>query len=203
MAAHTSIQDSWQWFPEYKGALANGDEFIVMKGGKAYRASREQVRQGMGLGWVWYTDSVHTSDSRQTITADTRTLITIDQLGAGSEIRFKDGIPAETYSNNTLYPQAVGETYELRLQFKLSPTASSGGEYIVVDLDIGSGAPDLIYEEARALVKGQSVTDPIMLTIPIFCLEKFFFNGGKFYITPSIGIELWDKAIFIQRVSQP
>lgn len=203
MAANTNIQDDWQWFPDYQGPLTNGDQFIIVKDGVSYKATREQVRQGMGLGWVWYTDSQHTSAAKQSITADTRTLITINKLGAATETRFRDGIPVETYNSNTLFPQAVGETYELRLQFKISPTASSAGEYIVVDLDIGDGGSVLIYESTRPLAKGQGVTDFVTLPIPIFCLETFFANGGKFYITPSVGIQLWDKAIFIQRVSQP
>lgn len=203
MSANTDIQDSWRFFPEYQGPLTNGDQFIIMKDGKAYKATREQVRQGMGLGWLWYTDSLHTTSNRQTILADARTLITIDKLGAATETRFQDGIPLETYNNNTLYPQAVGETYELRIQFKISPTAAATGQYLNLELDIGDGGSVIVYEESRPMVKGQGVTDLVTQPIPIFCLETFFANGGKFYITPSVGIEMWDKAIFIQRVSQP
>lgn len=203
MSANTTIQDSWEFFPEYKGPLTNGDQFIIMKHGVAYKATREQVRQGMGLGWLWYADSVHTTSNRQAITAGTRTLIRIDKLGVATEVRFKDGIPIETYDNNTLYPQAVGETYELRLQFKLSPTASATGQYINLELDIGDGGSVVVYEATRPTAKGQGITDSNTFAIPIFCLETFFANGGKFYITPSVGIELWDKAIFIQRISQP
>ena len=203
MASNIDIQDTWRFFPEYQGPVSTGDGFIIMKDGKAYKATREQVRQGMGLGWLWYTDSVHTTSNRQAITAGTRTLITIDKLGAATDTRFQDGIPLETYDNNTLYPQAVGETYSLRLQFKISPTASATGQYINIELDIGDGGSVIVYNQTRPTAKGQGVTDLVTLPIPIFCLETFFANGGKFYIIPSVGIDLWDKAIFIQRVSQP
>lgn len=202
MSENIKMQNAWGWFPPYKGTPGRASEVALWEGGVVYRATQDQMRRADGRGWVWLTDSVHTTSNRQAIAADTRTEITIDGLGAATDTRFRDGLSLDVWADDKLRPQAVGETYLIRLQMKISPTASSAGEYYEIDLDVG-GALGVIWEASNSMVKGQSVTDFISVTIPVFCLETFFANGGSFNFTGSVGVQLWDKAILIQRMSQP
>ncbi len=202
MAENKNLADDWRWFQPYRGVPSRDAEVALWEGGKVYRTTQDQMRRADGRGWLWLTDSVHTSDSKQAVTADTKTRITIDGEGAATDTRFRDGLPISVWAGDTLTPQAVGETYLLRLQMIVSPTASSTGEYFRLHLDI-SGDLGVVWEATRPLLKGQGNEDFISAAIPIFCLETFFANGGEFYFTPSVGVNLWDKAIMIQRMRQP
>jgi hypothetical protein len=196
------LQDSWQWLTPYKGTPPRTSEVTLWDDGNLYRATQDQMRRADGRGWVWITDGTNTSGNKQSITADTRTLITIDGEGAATDTRFRDGLSLAVWSDDALRPQDTGETYMLRLQMKISPTTSSAGEYLELDLDVG-GDLGIIWQNSQTIPKGQGVTDFISVSIPVFCLETFFTNGGQFYFTSSVPVNLWDKAIMIQRMSQP
>lgn len=202
MSQNTRLSDDWPWFPPYNGTPSAAAEVPLWENGRVYRATQAQMRRADGRGWLWYTDATHTAASKQSISADARTLFTVDGAGAATDTRFRDGLPVSVWASNTLQPQAAGESYSLRLQYKAQPAVSGAGEYITLQLDIG-GTLATIYEETRPILKGSSVVSSFVYAIPVFCLETFFANGGQFYVTPSANITLWDKAIFILRTSQP
>lgn len=199
MSANSEIADDWTWFPEYQGILAADAELIAMQGGKAYRVTQANLRRSIGLGWAFYADSVHTSSNKQSISAGVRTQITIDKLGDLTETRFRDGLPDGVWAGNKIVPQSIGESYMVRLQFRASEDTSSSGQYLTIELDIGS----VIWSDTVALAKGQGVEQYISLAIPIFCLETFYANGGAFYVTPSDDVQIWNKFVMLQRISQP
>lgn len=201
MTANYTIEDDWSHFPQYAGALAETGEFIVVDGGMSFRVSMRQVRQGVGLGWGNFSDSANWADNKLTVSSETRTLYTVDGLFSLTETRFIDGLTSAVWSGNKITPQAVGETYIARLTFQASKATSSTGSYLTVDLDVGFDDP--IFAQYVLLIKASGATQNISVTIPIFCLETFFANGGSFYITPSEQLQVWNKSIFIQRISQP
>lgn len=157
---------------------------------------------GEGPGWVYYKDSVHTDDSRQTIAATTRTLFTVDGLASSTETSYRDTLPTDVWSSNTINPAAIGESYSIRIDIRVAPTVTGDG-YIELDLDIGSGSPIKIVESRQDLQKGNGITHKFTAGFPIFCLTTFNTNGGKFYLTPSINCEVWNRGVFIQRTYSP
>jgi len=155
-----------------------------------------------GTGWIYQADSLHTTGSRQTISAGTRTLLTVDGLGATTEEGFSNTLPVDLWDTNTINPAAIGEVYSLRLGMSVAPTVVGDG-YIELQLDIGSGSQINILNRRLSLQKGNGVEHAFSDGFPIFCLATFNTNGGKFYITPSINVEVWNKSLFLQRTYSP
>jgi len=155
-----------------------------------------------GSGWIFEADSVHTTGSRQTILAGVRTLFTVDGLGGTTEESFSDTLPTDLWDTNTINPAAVGEVYSTRVGINIAPTVVGDG-YVELELDIGSGSQIIILDRRLTLQKGSGVTHGFSAGFPIFCLATFNTNGGKFYLTPSINVEVWNKSIFLQRTYSP
>lgn len=156
-----------------------------------------------GAGWGFWADAEYTTSSRQTISTSTRTLFEVDGLGGTTETGYLSTVPATVWSgDNTIMPTEVGEAYSVRIDCAVAPTASSTG-YVELQLDIGSGSQINIVARRLNLAKGQGVTHSFSIAFPIFCLDTFNANGGKFYMTPSVSIELWDRRIFLQRTFSP
>jgi hypothetical protein len=157
---------------------------------------------GSGPGWVYYDDSVHTTGSRQTILAGVRTLFTVDGLGPTTETGFRATLPTDVWESNTINPAVIGETYSARTSLNVAPTVVGDG-YVSAQLDIGSGSEINILERRLTLQKGSGVTHSFNTTNALFCLATFVANGGKFYITPSINVEVWGRTIFLERSYSP
>jgi hypothetical protein len=155
-----------------------------------------------GTGWVYEADSAHTTGSRQTIAAGTRTLFTVDGLGGTTEESFSGTLPTDIWGTNTINPAAVGEAYSIRIGLSVAPV-SGGVGYVELQLDIGSGSEINILERRLALQKGVGETHIFSVGLPIFCLATFNTNGGKFYLRPSGNVEVWGKSIFLQRTYSP
>jgi len=155
-----------------------------------------------GTGWIYEADSVHTTGSRQTISADTRTLFTVDGLGGTTEEGFSNTLPVDLWDTNTVNPAATGEVYQVRIGIQIAPTVVGDG-YVELELDIGSGSQIIILDRRLSLQKGSGIAHGFSAGFPIFCLATFNTNGGKFYITPSINVEVWNKNIFLQRTYSP
>lgn len=74
-----------------------------------------------GEGWVYWQDSDRTRGSATTIAANTRTQITIDGDGTGSDDTYIDTIPRTTktlLSNSKVMPSELGDLYLVRFGFK-------------------------------------------------------------------------------------
>lgn len=156
-------------------------------------------------GWAYWFDSVHTDVSPQTITAGTRTLLTVDGLGTTTELSNLHTVPSTVWdtSTSTMQPTAVGEEYDVRVAFTAIPTTVSQGEYLTLELDIGSGSQINIITETLPLLKGSGVNNVFSRPLDVFCLTTFNTNGGKFYVTPSVNMDLHSKSIKISRKFKP
>jgi len=164
----------------------------------------EEVRAPFNGGWLNYADATHIEGSPQSIGADTPTLLTIDGEGATSEQRYRRGVDPAVWnaSTNTFQPNAVGEAYLVRITMRVAKLSSSDTT-VELDLGIGLGFSTIIADERKPLTKGQGVTDNLSFTFPIFCLETFGLNGGRFFITATENVTIWNKAIFVQRLFTP
>ena len=157
---------------------------------------------GTGGGWATYQDSIYTEGARQTISATTRTSYAVNGLGATTNTDYLRTVGAGIWDGVTLQPFAVGEAYSLRIDFSAAPTQVGDG-YLELELDIGSGSEINILERRLSFSKGSGVTHNFSAGFPIFCLGTFNTNGGKFWLTPSINCEVWNRRIFIQRTFNP
>ena len=150
-------------------------------------------------GWGYWQDNANRTGNRQLITADTRALFTVDGLGENTNTDFLGDMPSSVYNGNTIMPNGVGNTYTVRIDYKASSNSVSQGEYCEVALDIGDGGVIEILDDRFDLAKGSGNTHIFSRTYQIFCLDTFNANGGKFYITPSISVDIWDRAISIHQ----
>ena len=203
MAQNHEIANDWGWFPSLMDTPRHTDEVILMRDGQAYKATQKQMMQADGQGWVWYVDSANTSSNKQSISSGVNTQLTIDKLGGDTFTEYRDGLPADIWNNNTFNPHAVGESYLFRLQFMLSQSSSGSGKYADVSIDIGDGGENVIWDSTYSIIKGQGVDAFVSFTIPVFVREGFYNNGAKFYIEANVDIDIWDRRIMIQRMSQP
>lgn len=153
-------------------------------------------------GWLYFHDATHTSDNKQAVTADTPTLITIDGLAEDSTSNFRRGIPLDVWANNTLQPQATGETYNINLTFRIAKSTSNA-IYAEVDVGIGSDYTTYIASDRRALTKGSGVEDFVFFNGTLFVTNAMGAHGARFFLRTSENVTLWDKAIMIQRTHSP
>lgn len=155
-------------------------------------------------GWINSADSQYTVGSPRVILAGVRSQITINGLGATTNIAFANGMHSDVWSGNVFRPTAVGEAYTVRLNCLIAQTNAGVGAYVNFEADIGTpGVPFIAASESVSLLKGQGVATQLTISAPFFCLDTFGLNGAKLYITPSVDITVWNFAIFIQRTFRP
>lgn len=162
----------------------------------------QERRTGYDGGWLYLHDATHTVTNKQSVTANTDTLITIDGLAADSVTDFRRGVPLDVWSNNTLQPQATGETYEINLTFRVSK-GSSTATYARIEVMIGADYTTLVAEDRRPLIKGSGEDDFLFFNGTLFVTGPFGDHGGRFFLNCSEDVNIWDKAIFIQRTHSP
>lgn len=153
-------------------------------------------------GWMYLADSVHTSENKQSVTADTLTHVTIDGLGDGSTTEFRRGVSLDVFGNSTMQPFAAGETYEINLTFRASK-ATSSDTFVEIDVGIGSDYSTIIARDRRALTKGSGIEDFVFFNGSLFVTAPFSRYGARFFLNASENISVWDKAIFLQRTHSP
>lgn len=155
-------------------------------------------------GWINAADSQYTQGAPHTIIAGVRTQITIDGLGASTNIAYANGMHLDVWSGNVFRPAALGEAYIVRLTSIIAQTNSGSGAYITFEIDIGTpGVQFIAAAQGIPLLKGQGVATQLTISEPLFCLDTFGLNGAKLYITPSVDITMWNAAIFVQRTFKP
>lgn len=155
-------------------------------------------------GWVNLSDSQYTQDSPLSVSAISKTQITIDSLGSATNQEYADGLHASIWEENRFKPFARGEAYSIRLTFTVAQATSGSGHFITVDADIGTDqSPFLTASQSVPLIKGQGVPALVTIAIPFFCLDTFGKNGARLFLTPSVDITAWGFGIFIQRTFTP
>lgn len=153
-------------------------------------------------GWLYLHDATHTESNKQAITADTLTHFTVDGLADDSTTEFRRGIPLDVFGDSTIQPQATGETYNINLTFRASK-ATSTATFVEIDVGIGSDYSTIIARDRRSLTKGSGVEDFVFFNGTLFVTAPFGAYGARFYINPSENLQIWDKAILLQRTHSP
>ena len=162
----------------------------------------EERRTGYDGGWLYYHDDTHTVSNKQAISADTETLLSIDGAAADSDTSFRQGIPLDVWSSSTLQPQATGEVYTVSVDFKVDK-ASSTQTFVHMAGKIGSGYSTTITDERKPLTKGSGLQDFFVFNKTLFVTNAFGADGLRFFLTFDEDVNVWDKAIFIQRTHSP
>lgn len=164
MVANKEIADDWEWFRSLKKPLDDTDEIMVRRGDEMYWLSYEDLATSVldtrpsAIGdWGFWSDSQHTDGSPQVISAGTRTLFTVDTLGATTETSYLADADSGIFSGNAINPVSVGDAFNLRLGLFVVPQQVSQGEYVEVELDIGSGSEINILFDRIDLSKGVGV----------------------------------------------
>jgi len=159
----------------------------------------EQIKESRG--WWNIADNTDNSLNPQLITSNTRTKITIspdsviDGYGA-------NGLPSSSIwdgVSNKITPIQLGDSYIFRISFTANPTLNNRN--LTIDLDLG-GSQGIIFERSTRLARGANVDTKVSMTNSIFALSTFVSNGGEIYITCDGDVEIFNKSIFIQKVTQ-
>lgn len=163
------------------------------------------IRSNQGGGWSFYVDNVRAIEGNAvSISADARTQILCDgasSLSQNSEIQLLGSNIWDT-TNNYITPE-LESAYDVRLTFECKTTTSGTGNYIEIELDIGTGGigtGPVIYKEIKPLVKGANLIHNMAVSLPLFAKAPFPTTGGSFFITPNVALTLWNVRIYIVRV---
>lgn len=186
----------WDIFPEATEDNKRGAEFIIRTDDGLER------RTGYDGGWMYFQDATHTVTNKQSVTAGVQTVISVDGLGGASTTDFRRGVPLDVWSNNTLQPRASGEAYEINLTFKVSKS-SSQSTYVEIDVMIGENYDVPVAQDKRPLIKGSDVDDFVFFNGTLFVTDPMGAHGARFFLNCSDDVNVWNKAIYIQRTHSP
>jgi len=189
-------QINWDQIPSASEDGKRGADLIIRTD------AGEERRTGYDGGWLYYHDDTHTASNKQAISADAETLLSIDGAAADSDTSFRRGIPLDVWSSNTLQPQATGEVYTVSIDFKVDK-ATSTQTFVHIAGKIGSGYSTSITDERKPLTKGSGIEDFIVSNKVLFVTNAFGAEGMRFFLTFDENVNVWDKAIFIQRTHSP
>jgi hypothetical protein len=162
----------------------------------------QERRTGYDGGWLYYHDDTHTASNKQAISADTETLVSIDGAAADSDTSFRRGIPLDVWSSNFFNDTATTEIYTVSIDFKVDK-ATSSQTFVHMAGKIGSGYSTSITDERKPLTKGSGIQDFIVFNKILFVTNAFGADGLRFFLTFDEDVNIWDKAIFIQRTHSP
>lgn len=155
-------------------------------------------------GWVNVADGQYTPASPLSITANTKTQITIDGNGATTNRVYANGMHTDVWSDNRFKPADIGECYTLRLTAVLTQASSATGPFALFEADIGTDeVPFIAAAQPVPLVKGQGNPSVMTIAAPFFTLATFGLRGARLFVTPSVDVTLHSAAIFIQRTFKP
>jgi hypothetical protein len=165
------------------------------------RDSVVSARANEGAGWAFYTEGTAiTQGTAQAITAVTRTQLLNDGLGGATHAGQIQNMIVP-WSSNKLNVE-LDCAYNVRVTFKGQIASGASGQYFTIDLDIG-GAIGITWAATIVFAKGTAIEHAFEFSIPLFARSTFVANGGKFYITPSVDMDLWDARVLVGRVYQP
>ena len=168
-------------------------------------ALNEITHQGKrfgATGWANYQDATYTLGSPFSVTASTRTKLTIDGAGGESTSLYQADGDAEYWdvSTNKITPEVVGDVLLVRLAF-VAATAAALPVYFDVDLDVGGGL-GVIMTDTRSLSVAGSAANPVVFSWPVAALTDFVNNGGELYVTPSANVDFYNFELLITKIHQ-
>ena len=150
-----------------------------------------------GHGWAFYTEGTAiTQGTAQTISLGTRTQLLNDGLGAASYDGQAQNM-AQAWTSNKLTPE-LNCFYDVRLTFKGQIAAGGAGHYITMELDINGGI-GVTWAAIDLFAKGADTEHSFSYSIPLFARSTFVANGGEFWITPDVAMDVWDVRVLVNR----
>lgn len=204
--------ESSGYFDDAFGALREDDYIIVRNTNEDYQlrvmsqtkpiTTELLFRMTEGAqttGWVQITDTTYTDVSPFAVLSGVRTKLDLNS-DAVIETYAPPNTTADFFYDPTLKrieTENVGDAYLFRLNMKIDPAQTNGA--FDLELDIGDGSEIVILERATTLSKGTS-TFTYTTTNLYYSLGTFAANGGEFYVTPTVNIDIYDMSLVITRV---
>ena len=165
------------------------------------RDSVVSARANQGQGWAFYTEGTAvTQGTAQAILADARDQMLNDGLGSATHAGQIQDMAVPWVSDKLTVE--LDCSYNVRVTFKGQIASGAGGEHFTIELDIG-GAIGVTWSATSVFPKGANEPHGFEFSIPLFARSTFVANGGTFYITPSVDMDLWDVRVLVGRVYQP
>ena len=148
-------------------------------------------------GWVEYKDLTNTVSNKQSLTAGQQNALTID--GASTIKTYKPlGMgTAELWANNKITPLALGDAYQIRIDFQAEIANANGYFDFGIYID---GAIGYAVQDTFTFPKGSGVAHRFSLNFLIYCLDTFLANKGELRVNPSHTMLVWDKRIILSRI---
>lgn len=148
-------------------------------------------------GWVEYKDLTNTVSNKQSLTAGQQNALTID--GASTIKTYKPlGMgTAELWANNKITPLALGDAYQIRIDFQAEIANANGYFDFGIYID---GAVGYAVQDSYTFPKGSNVAHRFSLNYLIYCLDTFLANKGELRVNPSHTMLVWDKRIILSRI---
>ena len=160
-----------------------------------------------GTGWGFWVDGDYLTQASTpfSVSAATRTKLPNNGASALTNTDQLGTVPAGVWdtTNDKLVPELY-QAYNVRVTFKCQTASAGSGNYVELDLDIGSGGVGTgpkIWASTKTLAKGQGIEHSMAFAIPLFALAPFPTTGGTFYVTPNVALDVWDIRIFVDRLA--
>lgn len=152
------------------------------------------------IGWGFYQSG---SGGTQTITS-TASYLQINGTGTATETSYlptglSDVSNLWDTTNHAITPEAVGDTYDLRLDLQVTAKTQSPSR-LIVQLDIGGNTSEPTIVINRRAITLDVIPETFSIGFPIFCLSTFKANGGRIFLSVDSGtITLGSRGIFLGR----
>ena len=154
------------------------------------------------MGWAYYTDTVHTNLASAFVVNADRDFFTIDGLGSNTETNYLPAGVTELWSGSNIVSDAVGNAFEVRIQFTCDPDSVSD-EWFDLQFDIGPDTNSPIVVASRTISSPKG-SDPFVanMAIPLFSLNTFVSNGCKIFFEATDSgdhFHIWDLTVLIKQ----
>ena len=153
------------------------------------------------LGWAVYFDDQFTEGSPYVVN-NTRTNIIINGLGSATVTDHLPNSVASLWDTNTneIVSSNLGNSYDVRLQFKAK--AAVGATFFDIEFDIGDGAGPIIAARTLGAPKANGVEIQYSIGIPLFSMATFTNNGCGIWINTTVdatNLSIYDVQVYISQ----
>jgi len=153
------------------------------------------------LGWAVYFDDQFTEGSPYVVN-NTRTNIIINGLGSATVTDYLPNSVASLWDTNTneIVSSKIGNSYDVRLQFKAK--AAVGATFFDIEFDIGDGAGPIIAARTLGAPKANGVEIQYSIGIPLFSMATFTNNGCGIFINTTVdatNLSIYDVQVYISQ----
>ena len=172
-----------------------GTSLGVRKAGESDFVYRELGVYESGGGYAVFFDETYTNASPLLIDTTPQTL----KIDAASSILSYAGPGAANWwdeTTNRFRPDVIGSSFDFRVNFLARPLVANRD--IRLELDIG-GALGVIWGADRTLSRQAGVAVNKAFDSIIYCLDTFVANGGRFLISATGPVEIFDLSLVFRR----